>query len=192
MPRTGAMTGAKLIGGDSSSGKSGDWQRIGGARTVPCTGAMTGAKLIGGDSSSGKSGDWSDIKWLRAAGYSHITLFKLRVEVQRIVEEKLANHDASSHIVDEATDKEVLQSHDDRMVEEKPAKRKQTPGNTRPLGGGQGAGAKRKLAHLKKDADATAPCDHCGKKHAGECWYKPGGKKRIKAEKKALKTVEES
>jgi hypothetical protein len=66
---------------------------------------MTGAKLIGGDSSSGKSGDWSDIKWLRAAGYSHITLFKLRVEVQRIVEEKLANHDASSHIVDEATDK---------------------------------------------------------------------------------------
>jgi len=86
---------------------------------------MTGAKLIGGDSSSGKSGDWSDIKWLRAAGYSHITLFKLRVEVQRIVEEKLANHDASSHIVDEATDKEVLQSHDDRMVEEKPAKRKQ-------------------------------------------------------------------
>ena len=159
---------------------------------MPRTGAMTGAKLIGGDSSSGKSGDWSDIKWLRAAGYSHITLFKLRVEVQRIVEEKLANHDASSHIVDEATDKEVLQSHDDRMVEEKPAKRKQTPGNTRPLGGGQGAGAKRKLAHLKKDADATAPCDHCGKKHAGECWYKPGGKKRIKAEKKALKTVEES
>jgi len=66
---------------------------------VPRTGAMTGAKLIGGDSSSGKSGDWSDIKWLRAAGYSHITLFKLRVEVQRIVEEKLANHDASSHIV---------------------------------------------------------------------------------------------
>ena len=159
---------------------------------MPRTGAMTGAKLIGGDSSSGKSGDWSDIKWLRAAGYSHITLFKLRVEVQRIVEEKLANHDASSHIVDEATDKEVLRSHDDRMVEEKPAKRKQTPGNTRPLGGGQGAGAKRKLAHLKKDADATAPCDHCGKKHAGECWYKPGGKKRIKAEKKALKTVEES
>ena len=95
-------------------------------------------------------------------------------------------------LVDEATDKEVLRSHDDRMVEEKPAKRKQTPGNTRPLGGGQGAGAKRKLAHLKKDAAATAPCDHCGKKHAGECWYKPGGKKRIKAEKKALKTVEES
>ena len=71
-------------------------------------------------------------------------------------------------------------------MEEKFAKRKQTPGNTRPLGGGQGAGAKRKLAHLKKDAAATAPCDHCGKKHAGECWYKPGGKKRIKAEKKAL------
>jgi len=61
VPRTGAMTGAKLIGGDSSSGKSGDWQRIGGARTVPRTGAMTGAKLIGGDSSSGKSGDWHRI-----------------------------------------------------------------------------------------------------------------------------------
>ena len=97
---------------------------------MPRTGAMTGAKLIGGDSSSGKSGDWSDIKWLRAAGYSHITLFKLRVEVQRIVEEKLANHDASSHIVDEATDKEVLRSHDDRMVEEKPAKPSRAPYRT--------------------------------------------------------------
>ena len=159
---------------------------------MPRTGVMTGAKLIGGDSSSGKSGDWSDIKRLKATGYSHITLFKLQVCIRRLVEEELANHDASSHTVDEATNKEVLRSHDDRMVEEKPAKRKQTPGNTRPLGGGQGAGAKRKLAHLKKDAAATAPCDHCGKKHAGECWYKPGGKKRIKAEKKALKTVEES
>ena len=84
---------------------------------MPRTGAMTGVKLIGGDSSSGKSGDWSDIKRLKAAGYSHITLFKLRVCVQRIVEEKLANHDASSHTVDKATYKEVLRSHDDRMVD---------------------------------------------------------------------------
>jgi hypothetical protein len=106
---------------------------------------------------------------------------------------KLANHDASSHTVDKATDKEVLRSHVDRMVEEKLAnQRKQTQGNTRPPGGGQGAGAKRKLAQLQKHAAATAPCEHCGKKHAGECWYKPGGKKRIKAEKKALKAVEES
>jgi hypothetical protein len=153
---------------------------------------MTGVKAIGGARSSGKPSDWSDIKRLKAAGYSHITLFKLRVCIWRMVEEKFANHDASSHTVDKATDKEVLRSHVDRMVEEKLAKRKQIPGNTRPLGGGQGAGAKRKLAQLQKDAAATAPCEHCGKKHAGECWYKPGGKKRIKAEKKALKTVEES
>jgi hypothetical protein len=37
----------------------------------------------------------------------------------------------------------------------------------------------------------SAPCDHCGKKHVGECWYKPGSKKRTRTEKKALKEAAE-
>ncbi len=140
MQHTGAMTGANLIGGDRSSGKSVDWSDVKRNAAPPRTGVMTGAQVIGGARSSGKPGDWSDIKRLKAEGYSHITLFKLRVCIWRMVEEKLANHDTSSHTVDKTTDKEVLRSHVDRMVEEKLAKRKQTPGNTRPLGGGQGAG----------------------------------------------------
>jgi hypothetical protein len=57
--------------------------------------------------------------------------------------------------------------------------------------GGQGAHAKRESAQAKKDVAASAPCDHCGKKHAGECWYKPGSKKRTRCEKKALKAAAE-
>jgi hypothetical protein len=37
----------------------------------------------------------------------------------------------------------------------------------------------------------SVPCEHCGKKHAGECWYKPGSKKRTRTEKKALKAAAE-
>jgi hypothetical protein len=63
--------------------------------------------------------------------------------------------------------------------------RKQTPHKTRPPRGRQGAGAKRKLVQLQKDAAASEQCEHFCKKHAGECWYKPGSEKRNKAEKKA-------
>ena len=74
------------------------------------------------------------------------------------------------------------------MVEEKVAgQRKQTPHKTRPPRGGQGAGAKRELAKLQKDATSSKPCEHCGRMHADECWYKPGGKKRNRADRKALK-----
>jgi hypothetical protein len=91
-----------------------------------------------------------------------------------------------------ATDKEVLRGYVERMVEEKLAdRRKQTPGKAQPLRGGQGARAKRESAQAKKDAAVSAPCDHCGKKHAGECWYKPGSKKRARTEKKALKAAAE-
>jgi hypothetical protein len=38
---------------------------------------------------------------------------------------------------------------------------------------------------LQKDAAASEQCEHFCKKHAGECWYKPGSEKRNKAEKKA-------
>jgi hypothetical protein len=78
------------------------------------------------------------------------------------------------------------------MVEEKLAgQRKQTPHKTRPPRGGQGAGAKRELAQLQQDADSSKPCEHCGRMHAGECWYKPGGKKRNRSERKALKAAVE-
>jgi hypothetical protein len=91
-----------------------------------------------------------------------------------------------------ATDQEVLRGYVERMVEEKLAdRRKQTPGKTQPPRGGQGARAKRESAQAKKDVAASAPCDHCGKKHAGECWYKPGSKKRTRTEKKALKAAAE-
>jgi hypothetical protein len=43
----------------------------------------------------------------------------------------------------------------------------------------------------KKDAAASEPCEHCGKKHAGECWYKPGSKKSTRAQKQALKAAAE-
>jgi hypothetical protein len=43
---------------------------------------------------------------------------------------------------------------------------------------------------LQKDDAASSPCEHCGKKH-DECWYKPGSKKRSRAEKKALKAAAE-
>ena len=52
-------------------------------------------------------------------------------------------------------------------------------------------GAKRELAQLQKDAASSKPCEHCGRMHAGECWCKPGGKKRNRAERKALKAVVE-
>jgi hypothetical protein len=91
-----------------------------------------------------------------------------------------------------ATDQAVLRGYVERMVEEKLAdRRKQTPGKTQPPRGGQGARAKRESAQAKKDVAASAPCDHCGKKHAGECWYKPGSKKRTRTEKKALKAAAE-
>jgi hypothetical protein len=91
-----------------------------------------------------------------------------------------------------ATDKEVLRGYVERMVEEKLAdRRKQTPGKAQPPRGGQGARAKRESAQVKKDAVVSALCDHCGKKHAGECWYKPGSKKRTRTEKKALKAAAE-
>jgi|LauGreDrversion2_3_1035106.scaffolds.fasta_scaffold430632_1 hypothetical protein len=42
------MTGAKVIGGDRSSSKSGDWSDVKRNAAPPLTGAMTGAKAIGG------------------------------------------------------------------------------------------------------------------------------------------------
>ena len=91
-----------------------------------------------------------------------------------------------------ARDQEVLRGFVERMVEKKLAdRRKQTPGKTQPPRGGQGARAKRESAQAQKDAAVIAPCDHCGKKHAGECWYKPGSKKRTRTEKKALKAAAE-
>jgi hypothetical protein len=75
------------------------------------------------------------------------------------------------------------------MVNEKLAGQlKQTPRKTRPPRG-QGQGAKRELAQLQKDAVASESCEHCGKMHAGECWYKPGSKKRNRAERKALQAA---
>jgi hypothetical protein len=70
-------------------------------------------------------------------------------------------------------------------------RRKRTTGKTLPPCGGQGPGAKRASAQAKKDVAASEPCEHCGKKHAGECWYKPGSKKSTRAEKKALKAAAE-
>jgi hypothetical protein len=94
---------------------------------------MTGANVIGGDRSSGRPGAWADVKTeslsaIEAAGYSYITLFLMQGYVEPMVEEKIADQ------------------------------RKQTPGETRPPRGGQGAGAKRELAQLQKDAVASAPC----------------------------------
>jgi hypothetical protein len=100
------------------------------------------------------------------------------------------NHDACSQPTRKPADKEVLRGYVERMVKEKLAvQRKQTPRKTRPPRGGQGAGAKRELAHLQKDAAASKPCEHCGRMHAGECWFKPGSKKRNRAERKALKVA---
>ena len=74
------------------------------------------------------------------------------------------------------------------MVEEKLAdQRNQTPHKTRPPCGGQGVGAKRELAQLQKDAASSKSYEHCGRMHVGECWYKPGSKKRNRADRKALK-----
>jgi hypothetical protein len=96
------------------------------------------------------------------------------------------NQDARSQPTGQPADKEVLRGYVERMVEEKQAgQRKQTPRKTRPQRGGQGAGAKRELAQLQKDAAASQQCEHCGKKHAGECWYKPGSQNINRAEKKA-------
>ena len=78
------------------------------------------------------------------------------------------------------------------MVNETLADRqKRTPGKTRPPRSGQGAGAKHASVQAKKDAAVVEPCEHCGKKHAGECWYKSGSKKSIRAEKRALKAAAE-
>ena len=102
------------------------------------------------------------------------------------------NHDARSQPTGKPADKEVLRGYVERMVEEKVAgQRKQTPHKTRPPRGGQGAGAKRELAQLQKDAASSKSYEHCGRMHAGECWYKPGGKKRNRAERKALKAAVE-
>jgi hypothetical protein len=89
-------------------------------------------------------------------------------------------------------DQEVLRGFVERMVEKKLAdRRKQTPGKTQPPRGGQGARATRESAQAQKDAAVIAPCDHCGKKHAGECWYKPGSKKSTRTEKKAMTAAAE-
>ncbi len=89
-------------------------------------------------------------------------------------------------------EKDVLRGYVERMVNETLADRqKRTPGKTRLPSSGQGAGAKRASVQTKKDAAVVEPCEHCGKKHAGECWYKPGSKKSIRAEKRALKAAEE-
>jgi hypothetical protein len=102
------------------------------------------------------------------------------------------NHDASSQSTGKPADKEVLRGYVERMVEEKLAgQRNQTPRKTRPPRGGQGVGAKRELAQLQKDAASSKSFEHCGRMHAGEYWYKPGGKKRNRAERKALKAVVE-
>ncbi len=102
------------------------------------------------------------------------------------------NHDTRSQPTGKPADKELLRGYVERMVEEKLAdQRNQTPHKTRPPRGGQGAGAKRELAKLQKDATSSKPCEHCGRMHAGECWYKPGGKKRNRAERKALKAAAE-
>ena len=54
------------------------------------------------------------------------------------------------------------------MEEKLAGQRKQTPHKPRPPRGGQGAGAKRELAQLQKDAASSKPCEHCGRMHAGE------------------------
>jgi hypothetical protein len=76
------------------------------------------------------------------------------------------NHDARSQPTGKPADKEVLRGYVERMVEEKLAgQRKQTPRKTRPPRGGQGAGAKRGLAQLQKDAASSKACEHCGRTH---------------------------
>jgi hypothetical protein len=101
------------------------------------------------------------------------------------------NQEARPPTVGKATDKTSLRGLLERMVDEKIAGQlKQTPRKTRPPRG-QGQGAKRELAQLQKDAVASESCEHCGKMHAGECWYKPGSKKRNRAERKALKAAAE-
>ena len=89
-------------------------------------------------------------------------------------------------------DHDALRGFIDRAVKQKLAgagpaagKRKQTPGK-KPAGSRPGGGARRELEQLKKDA-----CEHCGKKHAGECRYKPGSKTALKAEARALKAAAE-
>ena len=93
------------------------------------------------------------------------------------------DHDALRGFIDRAVDKRVQQ----KLAGAGPAanKRKQTPGK-KPAGGRPGGGARRELEQLRKDA-----CEHCGKKHAGECRYKPGGKAAMKAEARALKAAAE-
>jgi hypothetical protein len=89
------------------------------------------------------------------------------------------NHDARSQPTGKPADKEVLRGYVERVVEEKLAgQRKQTPRKTRPPRGRQGASAKHELVQLQKDAAVSEQCEHCGKQHAGECWYKPGSEKR--------------
>ena len=87
-------------------------------------------------------------------------------------------------------EKDVLRGYVERMVNET-LRQKRTPGKTRLPRSGQGAGANRASVQAKKDAAVVEPCEHCGKKHAGECWYKPGSKKSIRAEKRALKAAAE-
>ncbi len=71
------------------------------------------------------------------------------------------NQEARPQIVGKNTDKRYLRGLAKRMADEELAGQfKQTPRKTRPSRG-QGQGAKRES------------CKHCGKSHAGECWYKP-------------------
>ena len=89
------------------------------------------------------------------------------------------NQEARQPTAGKATDKTSLRGFVERMVDEKLAGQlKQTPRRTRPPRG-QCQGAKRELAQLQKDAAASESCERCGKMHAGECWYKPGSKKKI-------------
>jgi hypothetical protein len=102
------------------------------------------------------------------------------------------NHDTHSQPTVKPVDKEVLRGYVERMVEEKLAgQRNQTPRKTRPPPVGQGEVAKSELAQLQKDAVSSKSCEHCGRMHSVECWYKPVGKKRNRADRKALKAAVE-
>ena len=82
------------------------------------------------------------------------------------------NQEARPPTAGKTTDKKILRGFVDRVMDEKLAGQ-QTPRKTR-APRGQVQGAKRELAQLRKDAAASESCEHCGKMHAGECWYKPG------------------
>ena len=99
------------------------------------------------------------------------------------------NQEARPPTAGKTTDKKILRGFVDRVMDEKLAGQ-QTPRKTR-APRGQVQGAKRELAQLQKVAAASESCEHCGKMHAGECWYKQGSKKRNRAERKALKTAAE-